>query len=63
MKNFNIENYKRKKSKIETTRKVISVNIEIKHHDFLQKNGLNLSHLIRDILDSLIEENKTKIKG
>jgi hypothetical protein len=53
-----LNNHKKKKSEIKTTRKVISVNIELKHQIFLKRMGLNLSSLIRDVIDQLIVENK-----
>ena len=42
----------------ETTEKIdavtTSLNLERKHLDFLRKNNLNLSRLVRDFLNSLI---------
>jgi post-segregation antitoxin (ccd killing protein) len=58
---IDLKKHTKKKAKIETTRKVISVNIELKHKKFLKDNGLNLSSIVREIIDKMIEESKKEI--
>jgi post-segregation antitoxin (ccd killing protein) len=55
---IDLKKHTKKKAKIETARKVISVNIELKHKKFLKDNGLNLSSIVREIIDKMIEQSK-----
>lgn len=42
--------------KVELT--VTSINILKKHHDFIKEKNVNLSAMIRELIDQLIEEDK-----
>ena len=39
------------------------ISIEKKHKEFIEKNSINLSALVRDVLDKLIQENKVENKN
>lgn len=51
---MNLNKYKKEKNKL--GRKVSSVNLTPEQVEFVKKNDINLSMLIRDYLDGLIEE-------
>ena len=55
---IDLKTYKKIKKNDSTSKHVSSVNITKEQKEFLEENGLNLSHLIRDFLEDLI--NKTK---
>lgn len=37
---------------------VTSLNLELKHKEFLKEKNLNLSKMVREFLDQLMKENK-----
>lgn len=39
-----------------------SINIEKRQYNFIKENNINLSQLIRDMLNELIDENKGEVK-
>lgn len=49
---------KYKKPKTIETKKITSINLEPRHIEFVQKNDLNLSAIVRDLIDSLIKNQK-----
>ena len=59
MKKINLSDYK--KNRVDKLDSVTTgINLERKHLEFIQANGVNLSALIRDIISSLIVEDLEK---
>jgi hypothetical protein len=62
MRNLKLRDYTRNRvDKLDAV--TTGVSIERRHKEFLEHHGVNLSALIRDVLDSLIEESERETKG
>lgn len=57
MTNLKLKNYTKTKM-LKLNAVTTGINIEKRHKIFLELNGVNLSALIRDVIDNLIKENE-----
>lgn len=55
-----LDQYKRKKQKDPLSGTPRSVNLEERHHEFLEDFELNLSEMVRDMLDEKIKQSGVK---
>lgn len=53
MKNF--EKYVKRHTGEKFESKVTSISIDVKHYEFVLENELNLSHMVRDLIQSYME--------